>query len=118
MIAKNLEHPIPASLDAGVFELFAQQPVDLPTTKPRLPLSLPPDKRNDQTLIDFSSFSPSPLFVVILAGHAHLAAQLVDAYSASPLGLFTGPVDAWPTCFFLKASASVPVLSHRISKKD
>ena len=118
MIAKHFEHSVPTDLYTTIAELISQHLVELSTTKTWLLLSLPPDKRNDEALVNSPSVSPSPLLVIILARHSCLVAQLLDAYSTSLLGLFSRPVDAFPTFFFLKVSASVPVLSHKISKKD
>ena len=93
-MTKNLKHPVSTDLDTGVSKLLTQMPMELPTTKPRLLLSLPPDQSNDQTLVDFSPSSPPPLLVVVLPRHAHLAAQPLDAYSASSLEFLARPVDA------------------------
>ncbi len=118
MIAKHFEHSVPADLYTSIAKLISQHPVELSTTKTWLLLSLPPDKGDDEALVNSPSVSPPPLLVIILARHPCLVAQPFDAYSTSLLDLFSRPVDAFPTFFFLKASASVPVLSHKISKKD
>ena len=118
MNAKNLEHSDSSDLNTSVAELSLKHPVEFSTSKAWLLLALTPDKGDDQSLVNFPSGSPPPLPVVILACHRHLLAQTLQTYSSSTLGLFPSPVDTFPTCFFLKESASVSVLSHKISKND
>ena len=118
MIAKYLKHPVPADLNTSVAELSLKHPVEFSTSKTWLLLALPPDKGDDKTRVNFPSGSPPPLFVVILACHRHLVAQTLQTYSSSTLDFSPRSVDTFPTCFFLKESTSVPVLSHKISKND
>ena len=118
MIAKYLEHSVSSDLNTSIAELSLKHPVEFSTSKTWLLLALPPDKGDDQTLVNFPPGSPPPLLVVILACHRHLMAQTLQTYSSSTLDLFPPPVDTFPTCFFLKESTSVPVLSHKISKND
>lgn len=118
MIAKYLEHPVSSDLNTSIAELSLKHPVEFSTSKTWLLLALPPDKGDDQTRVNPPPGSPPPLLVVILACHRHLMAQTLQTYSSSTLGLSPRPVDTFPTCFFLKESASVPVLSHKISKND
>ena len=118
MIAKYHKHSVSSDLNTSVAELILKHPVEFSTSKTWLLLALPPDKRNDKTRVNSPSGSPTPLFVVILARHRHLMAQTLQTYSSSTLDLFPPPVDTFPTCFFLKESTSVPVLSHKISKND
>ena len=118
MFAKYLEDPVSSNLNTSIAELFFEHPVELPASKTWLLLALPPDEGNDQTLVNPPPGSPPPLLVEILACHRHFVAQTLQTYSFSPLDLFPRPVDTFPTFFFLKESASVPVLSHKISKND
>jgi len=118
VFAKYLEDPVSSNLNTGIAELFFEHPVELSAPKTWLLLALPPDEGNDQTLVNPPPGSPPPLLVEILACHRHFVAQTLQTYSFSPLDLFPRPVDTFPTFFFLKESASVPVLSHKISKND
>jgi len=118
VFAKYLEDPVSSNLNTSIAELFFEHPVELSASKTWLLLALPPDEGNDQTLVNPPPGSPPPLLVVILACHRHFVAQTLQAYSSSPLDLFPRPVDTFPTFFFLKESASVPVRSHKISKND
>mgnify|MGYP001819252143 FL=1 len=118
MITKYLEHAVSSDLNTSVAELLLKHPMEFSTSKTRLLLALPPDKGDDETLINSSPGSPSPLLVIILACHRHLMAQTLQTYSSSTPGLFPRPVGAFPTFFFLNESASVPVRSHKISKND
>lgn len=118
MIAKYLEHSVSSNLNTSIAELSLKHPVEFSTSKTWLLLALPPNKGDDQTLVNSPPGSPPPLLVVILACHRHLMAQTLQTYSSSTLDLSPRPVDTFPTCFFLKESTSVPVLSHKISKND
>ena len=118
MIAKYLKHPVSPDLDTSIDELIIEHPMEFSATEPRLLLSLPPDEGDDETFVYSPPGSPPSLLVVILACHRHLMAQTLQTYSSSTLDLFPRPVDTFPTCFFLKESTSVPVLSHKISKND
>jgi hypothetical protein len=94
VFAEHLKHPIPADLDPGIAQLFADKKMDLPASQARLQLALSSDERNDQSLIDCSTVASSPLLVVVLAGHTHPAAQSLDAYSPLPLSFLSRSVDA------------------------
>ena len=118
MIAEHFEHPVAPDLDASIAKLIFEHLVEFSAAKTRLLTPLPPDKGNDELFVDLSPALPPSLLVVILARHRHLETQTLDAYPSSPSDFLPCPVDTRPACFFLKASASVSVRSHKISKKD
>ena len=107
-----------AVLDAGLSEFLTQQPVQLPASQPRLQPSLTSYQGHQQPLVYLAPTSRLSLLVVILSAHPDSVAQPAQAYSRGFFELFPRPVDTFPPSFFLNASGSTPVCSHRISKND
>ena len=118
MIAEHFKHAVAPDLDAGIAKLVLEHVVELSAAKTWLLTPLPLDQRNNELFVDLAPPVLPSLLVVILARHRHLETQTRDAYPSSSLDFLPRPVDTRPACFFLNASASVSVRSHKISKKD